>query len=123
MRRPKRQSVSSQHPEQIRLVIGPPVVVHKGHMGHVSYLAIVVGHQLELWTHENEHASKFVARRAARLTEATCYWIVVRVAVARKVEALMLNGKKAAATRVLQSNIADWGRILPEESVELDAFS
>jgi tartrate dehydratase alpha subunit/fumarate hydratase class I-like protein len=92
-------------------------------MGHVSYLAIVVDQQLELWTHENEHASKFVARRAARLPEATCCWIVVTIAVARKIEALMIKGKKAAATRALQSNVVDWGRILPEESTELDAFS
>lgn len=108
---------------QIQFVIRPGVVVHKGCMGHVSYLAIVVDQQLELWTLENEHASKFVARRAARLPEATCCWVVVPVAVARKVEDLMSKGKKAAATRVLNSSVVDWGRLLPEGAAELDAFS
>lgn len=92
-------------------------------MGHVSYLAIVVDQQLELWTHENEHASRFVAWRAARLPDATCCWVIVPVAVAKRVEALMAKGKKAAATRALQTYIVDWGRILPEDAAELDAIS
>ena len=79
--------------------------------GHVSYLPIVVDQQLEWWTLETEHASKFVARRVEGLLDAQCFWAVVPVDAAKRIDALMQKGKKPGATRVLQSSVVDWGPV------------
>jgi hypothetical protein len=78
---------------------------------HVSYLAIAVDQQLEWWTLETEHASKFLSLRAERLHEAKCFWAVLPVDAAKRVDALMQKGKKPSATRVLQSSVVDWGTV------------
>lgn len=92
-----------------------------GH-GHVSYLAIAVDQQLEWWTLETEHASKFLARRALRLHDAQCFWAVLPVEAAECVDALMQKGKKPGATRVLQSSVVDWGSV-PMPGVDQDDYS
>ena len=79
--------------------------------GHVSYLAIAVDDQLECWTHETEHAGRFLVRRAERMPEAKCFWAVVPADAANRIEKLMRKGRKPAATRVLQSSVVDWGSV------------
>lgn len=81
-----------------------------------SFVGIVSRLGLEgLWS-EEEHAMLFLLRRARRIQDrqAACIWVVIDVALARRVMEQLHLGNRYDALVLLQTVAVDLGLVFPE---------